>query len=333
MEDDFDDQLRDPNQYDNPTDPASLSFLQHLESLSNVGKATLVYIVLVWVFLLIKLHWVVGILFVLAFTLSATPLFVWWNRIRYNCPLDLVVRSFGKGFAGMFWSVMISFYLALNVIVLTGGPRMTVTLTFLTYIGLEELHKVIITRWSKRGLDMSRESKIHQIAATSTSVGYALAATSMWMIVMYENIEEGLSVQREGLGDLVMGLVVLFMATAFGTPMHVLGGYLVGLEVTRQTHFLKAGLMPFVLRSFSVVQIILWGLCVKNFFGLLAVVVVTDIAICYAMVRRIKRVEATFPVEYLHRVGYLQAFGYGVLPGDDMEEVEIPQNIDVNRLV
>lgn len=28
-----------------------------------------------------------------------------------------------------------------------------------------------------------------------------------------------------------------------------------------------------------------------------------------------------------------QAFGYGVLPGGDADEVEIPNNIDVNTLV
>ncbi len=28
-----------------------------------------------------------------------------------------------------------------------------------------------------------------------------------------------------------------------------------------------------------------------------------------------------------------QAFGYGVLPGGDVDEVEIPSNIDVNTLV
>jgi hypothetical protein len=35
-------------------------------------------------------------------------------------------------------------------------------------------------------------------------------------------------------------------------------------------------------------------------------------------------VEAELPQEYLLRVGYLQAFGYGMLPGGETDEVEIP---------
>ena len=42
------------------------------------------------------------------------------------------------------------------------------------------------------------------------------------------------------------------------------------------------------------------------FFSLRAGLLLTNVLICIAMVRRIKRVEATLPVEYLQRVGYLQ---------------------------
>ena len=42
-----------------------------------------------------------------AFAIAAAPLFVWWSRIRFSCPLDLVVRSFGLGLIVMFWVVMI----------------------------------------------------------------------------------------------------------------------------------------------------------------------------------------------------------------------------------
>lgn len=46
--------------------------------------------------------------------LSAAPLFVWWSRIRFSCPLDLVVRSFGLGVFTMFWLVVFLFYLAIT---------------------------------------------------------------------------------------------------------------------------------------------------------------------------------------------------------------------------
>lgn len=38
----------------------------------------------------------------------------------------------------------------------------------------------------------------------------------------------------------------------------------------------------------------------------LAGLLLTNVLICCAMVHRIKKVEATLPVEYLQRVGYLQ---------------------------
>lgn len=49
-----------------------------------------------------------------------------------------------------------------------------------------------------------------------------------------------LGIEPDSFSDLLVALCALFITTIFGTPMHVLSGYLVGLEVTRQTHFMKA---------------------------------------------------------------------------------------------
>lgn len=49
-----------------------------------------------------------------------------------------------------------------------------------------------------------------------------------------------LGIEPDSFSDLLVALSALFISTIFGTPMHVLSGYLVGLEVTRQTHFMKA---------------------------------------------------------------------------------------------
>lgn len=56
--DEFDNQLNDPNQYDNPQDPASLSVMEHLRALSLRGKLTLVYIVGLLLAMLWFLDWV-----------------------------------------------------------------------------------------------------------------------------------------------------------------------------------------------------------------------------------------------------------------------------------
>lgn len=45
--------------------------------------------------------------------------------------------------------------------------------------------------------------------------------------------------------------------------------------------------------------------------GRLVGILMMNILICIAMVRRIKKVEATLPIEYLQRVGYLQVRGRG----------------------
>lgn len=56
--DEFDNQLNDPNQYDNPQDPASLSVVEHIRSLSIRGKLTLAYIAAVLIYLLWACDWV-----------------------------------------------------------------------------------------------------------------------------------------------------------------------------------------------------------------------------------------------------------------------------------
>lgn len=54
--------------------------------------------------------------------------------------------------------------------------------------------------------------------------------------VLVDNL---LGIEQDSFSDLVVALGALLVTTVFGTPMHVLSGYLVGLEVTRQTHFMK----------------------------------------------------------------------------------------------
>ena len=56
--DEFDNQLNDPNQYDNPQDPASLSVAEHLCALTIRGKLVLVYIVGLLLCMLWMLDWV-----------------------------------------------------------------------------------------------------------------------------------------------------------------------------------------------------------------------------------------------------------------------------------
>lgn len=52
-------------------------------------------------------------------------------------------------------------------------------------------------------------------------------------------MDDILGIKYDSWSDVLVGLFALAITTVFGTPLHVLSGYLVGLEVTRQTHFMK----------------------------------------------------------------------------------------------
>ncbi|CAM9773553.1 unnamed protein product [Ascophyllum nodosum] len=329
--DEFDNQLNDAGQYDNPQDPASLSLVEHIRALSVRGKLTLVYIVFVLIYLLFRKGWVLAFVTAVAFAIAAAPLFVWWSRIRFSCPLDLVVRSFGLGLIVMFWVVMIVNRYALMFAMFLLGVNYQMGLVLL--VGIEEMFKVILVFWSKRDVAIGRETKAHQIATTATSLGYAVGFTFIMVILLDGSWDALENIKPGSLDDLVVAIMCLIITTLFGTPMHVLSGYLIGLEVTRQTHFMKVGLFPFLLRSLFMLNIMLWLDLFDRVIISLTGLLITNALICAVMVYRIKRVESTLPVEYLQRVGYLQAFGYGVLPGGDVDEVEVPSTVDVNNLV
>lgn len=67
-----------------------------------------------------------------------------------------------------------------------------------------------------------------------------------------------LDIEPDSFADAIVALLALIVTTVFGTPMHVLSGYLVGLEVTRQTHFMRAALYTFFIRSLFMVNIFVW---------------------------------------------------------------------------
>lgn len=54
INDEFDHQLNDPGQYDNPQDPASLSVVEHLRALSVRGILALLYVAGAMAYLLLK---------------------------------------------------------------------------------------------------------------------------------------------------------------------------------------------------------------------------------------------------------------------------------------
>lgn len=67
-----------------------------------------------------------------------------------------------------------------------------------------------------------------------------LLRTAFRIVLLDVVLDNLLGIEPDTFSDLLVALSALFITTIFGTPMHVLSGYLVGLEVTRQTHFMKA---------------------------------------------------------------------------------------------
>lgn len=81
--------------------------------------------------------------------------------------------------------------------------------------------------------------------------------------------------------DMVVALLSLVVTTIYGTPMHVLSGYLVGLEVTRQTHFMKVALYTFMIRSLFMVNIVLWCVLFDTWQPIMAGEIATPVdAVC-----------------------------------------------------
>lgn len=100
--------------------------------------------------------------------------------------------------------------------------------------------QVTLAILSKRDVAAGRETKAHRIASTAISLGYAIGFTFMMVTILDSSFDSVERIKPGSLDDLEVALVCLIITTFFGTPMHVLSGYVVGLELTRQTPFIQA---------------------------------------------------------------------------------------------
>eukprot|EP00611_Tribonema_gayanum_P006492 TRINITY_DN1577_c0_g1_i2.p1 TRINITY_DN1577_c0_g1~~TRINITY_DN1577_c0_g1_i2.p1 ORF type:complete len:342 (+),score=95.21 TRINITY_DN1577_c0_g1_i2:321-1346(+) len=313
--------------------------LEQLKALSLTAKLTIVYVLVCAHLTLLSRDLVLYLGCMVAHAALIIPLLKWWQKHSHACPLDMVIRSFGMGYCGMALGVVFTLLLGFLVLILAAValPFMIVLWLGLPIyvVGIEELFRVLIARRLKSGLDISRETITHQIAYTATSVGYAAASAALNFVVLASlegylagehDIDPDLSPDGAPALDFKVAAAAGLIRMAFSVPVQVLAGYMTGLNTTRRLPFKRVGLEAFALRSALMMLSILWELLLPSWLGLIAVIG-TNIGIVWLMVRRIKRVEAQLPQEYLQRVGYLQAFGYGVLPGGDPDEVEIPDNI------
>jgi hypothetical protein len=120
-------------------------------------------------------------------------------------------------------------------------------------------------------------------------------------------------------------LWILACCVVIFVPMHMLSGYHLGLGIARREvkkEHLSQPLVivvPFLFRFFFF-YIVLWlpALTQLEWSSFLAIILVP----IYILV--VRRDEMKMPRSYLTRAGYMNAFGYGVLPDSDEHDHEIP---------
>lgn len=164
-------------------------------------------------------------------------------------------------------------------------------------------------------------TRTHLVLSTATSVGYALSQAMGWVVVTHLALKQCHAGYQSNLAQqfgwmLLTGILV----TAFGTPLQLLSGYLIGLEVTRDAwHWWSyALLVPALLRSAYYISGAGLLILLDGVFGALALWFLVNLGLCYALALRVQAVEAAMPAEYLTNVGYLRwGVAYGQLNAHD----------------
>ena len=164
-------------------------------------------------------------------------------------------------------------------------------------------------------------TRTHLVLSTATSVGYALSQAMGWVVVTHLALKQYHAGYRTNTAQqfgwmLLTGILV----TVFGTPLQLLSGYLIGLEVTRDAwHWWSyALLIPALIRSAYYISGAGLLILLDGVFGALALWFMVNLGLCYALVSRVQAVEAAMPAEYLTRVGYLRwGVAYGQLNAHD----------------
>lgn len=265
-------------------------------------------------------HYALFIIFLMAHAALMTPLVMWWVRYKDSCPLDVVVRAFGLGYTVMLWGVILG---STGMELICGAlGTFGALIVPAARVGMEELCKVLVARRMKGKLDVNRETKTHQIAYTATSIGFATTACTtmlVWFAIQFEILAGSV-----GSSPPVLAMFAIAAIVGVSAVLHILSGYWIGLNTTLKMKFVKVGLEPMIFRSAYTYQLLAWALIIDSMLCWIPIMLTSGLII-YIMNKRIKAVEAELPQEYLQRVGYLPAYGYGMLAGsDDIDEFEIP---------
>ena len=286
--------------------------------------------------LLLLMDWQLWLTF---FMVVCVPLYLlveyMWKPNMKHCTLTHVVHAVGLGFfvitltmVCLSYAILIIAFSLLISVYSSGGfedtSTETITFTFYVFVIIpfvfsEEYLKALFVRLQRRRVRAGTETKAHLIHSTSVSVGYAVSQAMSWTIFADAVLaSEGHYIEHPWFrfGALILiGIAV----TVFGTPLQLLSGYLVGLEVTRGAYKCcgTASLFPAVVRCLYYSAAIGWLILLEIGTAGFSLFFLTNMLFIGVLVWRIKEVEKLMPYGYLQRVGYLNMGGYGILPPID----------------
>jgi len=298
-------------------------------SLKWQSFATCLILIITWLAFLVW-NWQVGVALMM-FLLPIAILGRWWCLNQTQCTLHDVISSFGYGFSIMALMACIMQWMSILILLLIVGwlvksemafMFLSIFLVYICYTAPEEWLKVFFAKKQhvERQLSGSNmPTKRDLIMSTSTSLGYATAQGFIWMAITTSTLR---SQQEASFGWICWFAVVIAL---WGTPIHCATGYLIGLELMRETPPRPIITKTTLIRGTYIYQLVL--IMALGPIGVL-ILLITIFAIYFALWRHIKQLESTLPLDYIQRMGQLSVLGYGVLEdGSGGEEIEDRQMV------
>eukprot|EP01012_Entosiphon_sulcatum_P029027 TRINITY_DN3526_c0_g1_i1.p1 TRINITY_DN3526_c0_g1~~TRINITY_DN3526_c0_g1_i1.p1 ORF type:complete len:368 (+),score=68.96 TRINITY_DN3526_c0_g1_i1:138-1241(+) len=295
-------------------------------SLQAVGIASLISFAFLWLLLFLLLGPLAVVLYPFFFVPLGGMLLVSYRFHNHLTTVGNLLFKFATGFVCMAFVFMMQLVLAMGVIVialLVRGSQAAAVRHFLELIYLccvaipipegLVLYQVTVQR-------THRHNKSFIVNALYTNLGYATAQAMMVSLLI------GMPKKPDDFSAINFGAMLLYALLYFlwCGPMQMLAGYLQGLiiaeaqETDQPIPFVRAQIMPYCFRStyyllFTVPALLtaVWKLPSST---PIVVFFVGAALLFLGFIVFIKKVERRLPPSYLARVGYLNAFGYGLLP-------------------
>lgn len=297
-------------------------------SLQLAGMGTLAAFAFLWLIIYIVLN-VTALLLYPFYFLPLLLCFGWSYRYHSNITTigDLLLK-FGSGFICLAFVFVMQLVLALGLIMIAWAFRASGSRASHIFHLLSVLYLCVVAVPIPEGFVLlqvtiqrtHRHNKSFIINALYTNLGYATAQAMMVTLIGQ------LPKSTDDFSAFTWGTLLLYSLVYFlwCGPMQMLAGYLQGLVIAEAqekqlpTPILRAQVLPWAFRStyyllFTIPALVSSYLQLPGYTPL-AVFFVGTALLFAGFIAFVKHVERQLPPSYLARVGYLNAFGYGLLP-------------------